>query len=578
MNCIKNFIENYRQDIVALCIVITVLAGICIIKWGWFGSLFVDCGREAYLPELILDGKILFKDIFAMYAPLPYQINACVYKIFGGSFNVLQGIGVSIVFLAVLCLYRICRFFINSFYSAAICIILISQFFTINTHCMNYIFPYAYAMTYAVLFFLASAMFTMYFIDKNKPLYSYLASLTLGASLACKPEFTLCYLAFLTALVYKRINFKTILFNILFYMLPSILSWGILFLQGLSITDFQNYMSFLNNFFATEEQQFFQNICFQNPLKFYVLAKYLEAFSFIFLYSALHVFLLTMYDRYNNKLTRQIQKKILFLFLGLILCAINFQFGVIVWEHFQLKLFSWICFALFPLSAYLIYKLKKQFDNTTFMLLILSLFGILACYRLKFNLLAAYSLYIVSLPAAVIFIYFISTVKNNIVKKSVIIFLILASFFNTLHLYKLYRRGKVPITTSKGILYASKYETNTLQTALNYIYKNTKEDNTVLMLPEGCIINFITKRPTNTKLYHLIPNHIAALGESNVVQEFQTNPPDFIMLNNVNYGMYGKPFICKDFGLNICKFIYENYQLAESTQNLKIYKRKMLKN
>ena len=39
-------------------------------------SPFSDIGRELYIPQQILNGEVLYKDIFNVYPPLSYLLNA----------------------------------------------------------------------------------------------------------------------------------------------------------------------------------------------------------------------------------------------------------------------------------------------------------------------------------------------------------------------------------------------------------------------------------------------------------------------------------------------------------------------
>ncbi|MFQ8625165.1 MAG: hypothetical protein ACLSA2_01150 [Candidatus Gastranaerophilaceae bacterium] len=74
---------------------ILCLAGLVFFT-GHYAGILIDFGREVYYPERILEGKILYKDLFNIYGPLSYQINALLYKIFGASFQhyTVQGLSV----------------------------------------------------------------------------------------------------------------------------------------------------------------------------------------------------------------------------------------------------------------------------------------------------------------------------------------------------------------------------------------------------------------------------------------------------------------------------------------------------
>ena len=69
-----------------------VLITVFIIVTSFFVSnhlqfLYADRGRELLIPEEMLNGKILYKDITMIYFPLAYYINAFIYKLIGVNVN-----------------------------------------------------------------------------------------------------------------------------------------------------------------------------------------------------------------------------------------------------------------------------------------------------------------------------------------------------------------------------------------------------------------------------------------------------------------------------------------------------------
>ena len=165
MQQITDFFSKNKKECLSV-LILTVFFLICtIISWGSFGNLYYDCGREMLLPEAILKsggGNILYKDIFAMYNPLSYQINALLYTVFGISITTLQAAGAT--FLILLSLYTVARLFINRFYSLTICILISSLYIFAQISCVNYLFPYAYAFIYALLGFMAFIVLTLFYI------------------------------------------------------------------------------------------------------------------------------------------------------------------------------------------------------------------------------------------------------------------------------------------------------------------------------------------------------------------------------------------------------------------------------
>jgi len=58
--------------------------------WGW---LTADCGREMYVPAVLSEGKVLYKDIWYLYGPLAPYFNSFLFRIFGVHLSVLYWAG-----------------------------------------------------------------------------------------------------------------------------------------------------------------------------------------------------------------------------------------------------------------------------------------------------------------------------------------------------------------------------------------------------------------------------------------------------------------------------------------------------
>ena len=77
--------ETLKYFIPLIFITLVVLG----ITYSHHNGLIIDCGREAYYPQKILNGKVLYKDLFNIYGPFSYIFNAILFKIFGNNSNTL---------------------------------------------------------------------------------------------------------------------------------------------------------------------------------------------------------------------------------------------------------------------------------------------------------------------------------------------------------------------------------------------------------------------------------------------------------------------------------------------------------
>lgn len=131
-----------------------------IIFYGQFGDVNVDSFREAYIPEQILAGKILYKNIFTIYAPLAYIINALLFLIFGIHLKTLYFAGLFTTMGIFYLTYRLARKFLDSHLTLAICLFIISAL-VLSPNVFNAFFPYSYGLLYGVFFILLAFYFVL---------------------------------------------------------------------------------------------------------------------------------------------------------------------------------------------------------------------------------------------------------------------------------------------------------------------------------------------------------------------------------------------------------------------------------
>ena len=74
-------------------------------SWAHWGSPTVDCGREAYVPSVLAQGKTLYKDVWYPYGPAAPYLNSLLFRLFGVHLNVLYVAGLASVLLYALPLF-----------------------------------------------------------------------------------------------------------------------------------------------------------------------------------------------------------------------------------------------------------------------------------------------------------------------------------------------------------------------------------------------------------------------------------------------------------------------------------------
>src|SRR5258706_529723 len=57
--------------------------------WAPWGNFSIDSGHEGYLPAMLAQGKMLYRDVLWIYTPLAPYINSTLFRLFGVRLEVL---------------------------------------------------------------------------------------------------------------------------------------------------------------------------------------------------------------------------------------------------------------------------------------------------------------------------------------------------------------------------------------------------------------------------------------------------------------------------------------------------------
>ena len=100
-----------------------------------------------------------------------------------------------------------------------------------------------------------------------------------------------------------------------------------------------------------------------------------------------------------------------------------------------------------------------------------------------------------------------------------------------------------------------------MASAASWIETHTSPTNTLAAIPEGAMLNYLTRR-INPTPYVVFAFEVWAFGEQNMLAAYQKNPPDYIVLVHRDTSEYGFPYFgaAKGFGLDMVQWINRNYQ------------------
>lgn len=78
---------------VALLTLVMLWSGCMYVTWATWGNLTIDSGREMYVPAVLAEGKVLYRDVWYPFGPLAPYLTSSLFRLFGTHLNVLYWTG-----------------------------------------------------------------------------------------------------------------------------------------------------------------------------------------------------------------------------------------------------------------------------------------------------------------------------------------------------------------------------------------------------------------------------------------------------------------------------------------------------
>jgi len=92
--------------------------------------------------------------------------------------------------------------------------------------------------------------------------------------------------------------------------------------------------------------------------------------------------------------------------------------------------------------------------------------------------------------------------------------------------------------------------------------KRVGPDETILVLPEGVMINYLARRETPTRYVNFMPPELILFGEAAIVEALDATPPDHVVLIHREAWEYGQAVFGAGYGRAIWDWVAEHYRPA----------------
>ncbi|HXN21388.1 MAG TPA: hypothetical protein VOA41_01435 [Candidatus Dormibacteraeota bacterium] len=183
-----------RTTLAALFALVALWALKVYTTWGAWGNLTIDSGHEMYVPWLLAQGKMLYRDVWFLYTPAAPYFNSYLFRLFGAHLEVLYWAGSLAALGSAIFLYltgmRLSSWIIG--WTAGT--VVIAQAFQPSLFCFP--LPYSFSAVYGCLVGCVFLWLAVNAMMAKGPGWHWMlgAGTAAGVALLLKPEFgTACY-------------------------------------------------------------------------------------------------------------------------------------------------------------------------------------------------------------------------------------------------------------------------------------------------------------------------------------------------------------------------------------------------
>jgi 4-amino-4-deoxy-L-arabinose transferase-like glycosyltransferase len=550
-----------------LCLVLTCFVIFAWASWGKVQFPLIDVGREVEIPARLLTDQLLYRDIETYYGPLAYYANALALKLFGHHLEVLLTIGIVMALVATILVYRLAQHLTNTSW-AALCTICFVMYCALGPGLYNFMLPYSYGGVYATVLCLLAITCLKYYSQNEQLRWLVLAGIFSGLSGIAKQEYGVAVLGgILVSLTFYstqslgvriRNCFLVVISAILSALLPlawlaHYISWGTLLASLFPIAKAN----------VLRQAPMFQNTPVNALLNSWISFKIFIVSSFIILGTVISVRLVItksklkgIYSTWNKNIIELIidlaTSQILLMLLSRF--AIRSDPTSVFYPLRELGWFTWVL-----IGYVIVYGVTQRRERHTPTFWATLFFALILNARWSFYV-KFYGLY--ALPVILIFFtlaYHVFQNSPKVIWRYLLICLLISVIpqINELNAYH------YTVSSQHGIFYTSNKK---LSDALNETIKVVDALNTssVLVLPEGNIINFLTTTHSPSKEITFLPHTLPTEEDQKIfLNHMKADPPSAIVYVDISFHLWGYKNYAQ-FSPLVYQWITQNHKLIRS--------------
>ncbi len=542
--------------------------------------MLVDFGTQLYMPWRILNGAVLYRDLFYFAGgPLSQYFNALLFKIFGVSFSTLIAANLVLTAAMILIIYR--RFLAAADVWTAtligvgiVFIFAFAEFTPIGNY--NYITPYSHEAFHGLVLSIFAIALLCDWINKGKLWTVAMAGFCTGLVFLTKPDIFIALGITVAAsffLFWRKHGQKELLKPLAMFALAAAIPLLFFFFYFLRVeSPRESLRSVIFGWLPL-----LHGTVTKSP--FYIWCTGLDQpvahLKEIFIYFGAVVLVLSVYAFVFQRMEKLKWLKLRYTMLiilisPLLIWAATFKF----W--FQC---GWPLPLLCLSACLLIARNYKKLEQPAFPLL-WSLFGLLLLAKLGLFPRIWHYGFVLAMPALASSVYLLFWLLPQLLEKKfgvpplplrvmvgLVLLLGIGNLFEMSQAiydqknFALGKGGDQIITYTTGDEYQG-VKSQAIYAALLWTEKYMPPDATLAVLPQGIMLNYLTRHANSMPGMDWNPTMFTVFGQAKMTDAFEKNPPDYVFIVEWDSSDFGVRYFgsTADYGQGLMQWIGTNYQ------------------
>jgi hypothetical protein len=563
-----------RRRVIALTLA-AAFAILLAVSWQKWANLTIDGGREMNTPLRLLEGELIYADVYYLYGPLAPYLNAALYWMCGIHLNTLYGAGIVASILLLLLLFELGENLTGP-WEAALTTWMVLVFCVFKQD-GNYIFPYTYSAVYGTILGVSAVAAQVRYLRRRQSRQLTLSAVFVGLALICKIEFAFAAtMSALAVAVSERpgARMRALVRGLWPALAISLLTYGVL----LSSVSWDSLVkdTFLWPFDIPSELLYFNKakLGLNDPAR--TIRELLSAVAMLGLAATAVFVASTTRAGGAASVVRALPRpwsRRLQLIAGASAAAllVNRVIYHTRWDVSPLRALPVLCLAAIYGYASRIHRAEEP-DARHRSLLVVSVYSLAVLGRVILRVPSggAYGAYLLPVPL-LLFTHLATGFYRPVLSgfpaatlraRQIVIALFVTALTgaSAVIAYRYLKVDYLVLATPRGTARLPATDTVAFAGALDFIARQTQPGEYIAAVPEGSSLNFLADRPAPLRYEILTPGFLTAEGEHRAIAELKAKQVKLIFVLNRPTKEFGCPAFGRDCYRILGRWINGNYQ------------------